>query len=184
MKPIVTRKRSLLEETEQKLNAQIQMEGLSSFYYLAMASWAETQGYLGASEFLYDHAEEERAHMMKIMKYVNEAGGYAQAPEIKNIRHEYDSLREVFDSILEHEIAVTRAISNIADHCFAVKDFATFNFLQWFVNEQREEESVARRILEFFDIIGEEGQGLWLIDAEIQKLLQAIQAQAGAEAGA
>ncbi len=183
MKTIVTRKRSLLEETEQKLNQQIQMEGLSSFYYLAMGSWAETQGYLGASEFLYDHSQEERQHMMKIMKYVNEAGGYAKAPEIKNIRHEYESLRGVFDSILEHEIAVTRAINNLSEHCFSVKDFATFNFLQWFVNEQREEESVARRILEFFDIIGEEGQGLWLIDGEIKKFLQEIKTQKTAEAG-
>lgn len=177
MKTIVTRKRSLLEETEEKLNAQIQMEGLSSFYYLSMASWAETQGYLGASEFLYDHAEEERQHMMKIMKYVNEAGGYAKAPEIKNIRYEYDSLKSVFDSILEHEIAVTRAISNLSDHCFSVKDFATFNFLQWFVNEQREEESMARRILEFFELIGEAGQGLWIIDSEIRNLLQQMQSQ-------
>jgi len=174
MTTIVTKKRSLLKETEQKLNEQIQMEGLASFYYLAMASWAETQGYLGASEFLYDHAEEERTHMLKIMKYVNDAGGYAKAPEITDIRHDYTSLKEVFESILEHELAVTRSINKLSEFCFEVKDFATFNFLQWFVNEQREEEATSRRNLEFFDIIGEEGQGLWMIDAEIRNLLKEI----------
>ncbi len=174
MTTVVTKKRSLLKETEEKLNAQIQMEGLASFYYLAMASWAETHGYLGASEFLYDHAEEERMHMLKIMKYVNDAGGYAKAPEITGIRHDYTSLREVFESILEHELAVTRSINKLSDFCFEVKDFATLNFLQWFVNEQREEEATSRRNLEFFDIIGEEGQGLWMIDTEIRNLLAEI----------
>ena len=72
--------------------------------------------------------------------------------------------------ILEHEIEVTKSINNIVDHCFNVKDFATFSFMQWYVTEQREEETVARRALEIFDIIGEEGVGLWTIDQEMGKL--------------
>jgi ferritin len=103
------------------------------------------------------------------------------APEISNLRYEYGSFREVFDQILEHEIAVSRAINNLADFCFKEKDFATFQFLQWYVNEQREEESIARRLVELFDIIGEEGQGIWMIEQEIGKMLKQIKAERAAE---
>ncbi len=167
---IVTLKRSLLTDTEQKLNKQVEMEGKSSAYYLSMASWAEMQGFTNSSRFLYDHAEEERGHMLKLFRYINEAGGHAVQPEITNIRHNFNSLREVFELILEHEIEVTKSINLIVDHCFNVKDFATFSFMQWYVTEQREEETLARRALEIFEIIGEEGVGLWTIDQELGKL--------------
>jgi ferritin len=181
MKAIITTKTSLIAEVESKLNKQVRMEGLSSFYYLAMASWCETRGYINAAEFLYDHMDEEKVHMLKLMRYINEAGGHALAPEITNLKYEFESLREVFDHILEHEIAVSRAISNLADFCFREKDFATFQFLQWYISEQREEEKVARRLIEIFDIIGEQGQGLWLIDQEIGNLLKALRAERAAE---
>lgn len=167
---IVTLKRSLLIDTEQKLNKQVEMEGKSSAYYLSMASWAEMQGFSNSAGFLYDHAEEERGHMLKLFRYINEAGGHAVQPEITNIRHNFNSLREVFELILEHEIEVTKSINLIVDHCFNVKDFATFSFMQWYVTEQREEETLARRALEIFEIIGEEGVGLWTIDQELGKL--------------
>ena len=108
--------------------------------------------------------------MLKLFSYVNDAGGHALQPEITGIKHEFASLREVFELILEHEIQVTKSINEIVDHCFNIKDFTTFQFLQWFVTEQREEETMARRALELFEIIGEEGVGLWTIDQEIGKL--------------
>jgi len=169
-KQTVTSSRSLTQETENLLNKQIHMEGKSSAAYLSMASWCEMKGYATSSDFLYRHAEEERVHMLKIFRYINEAGGHAKQPEITGIKHEFNSLREVFDTILEHEIEVTRSINIIVEHCFNIKDFATFNFLQWFVAEQREEEILARRALELFNIIGQDGVGLWMIDQEIGKL--------------
>ena len=169
-KQIVTTSRSLTEETEEKLNQQIVMEGTSSAYYLSMASWCETMGYNNAAQFLYRHADEERQHMLKIFGYINNAGGHALQPEVTGIRHKFNSLREVFESILEHEVDVTKSINLLVDHCFQIKDFTTFNFLQWFVTEQREEETLARRAVELFDIIGEDGVGLWTIDQEIGKL--------------
>lgn len=169
-KEIVTLKRSLLIDTEKKLNKQVEMEGKSSAYYLSMASWCDMKGYTNSAQFLYDHAEEERMHMLKLFRYINEAGGHAVQPEITGIRHNFNTLREVFELILEHEIEVTKSINTIVDHCFGIKDFATFSFMQWYVTEQREEETVARRALELFDIIGEEGVGLWTIDQELGKL--------------
>jgi ferritin len=109
-------------------------------------------------------------HMMKIFQYVNEAGGHAIQPEITGVRHHFNSLREVFELILEHEIKVTKSINSLVDHAFGVKDFATFSFMQWYVTEQREEETMSRRAVELFDIIGEEGIGLWTIDQELGKL--------------
>ena len=109
-------------------------------------------------------------HMLKLFHYINAAGGHAIQPEVGGIKHAFKSLREVFDDVLTHELEVTKSINNIVEHCFSIKDFATFNFLQWYVMEQREEETLARRAVELFDIIGEEGVGLWMIDQEIGKL--------------
>ncbi len=169
-KQTVTTSRSLTIETEKKLNEQILLEGQSSAYYLSMASWCDKEGYSTSAEFLYRHSEEERLHMLKIFGYINNAGGHALQPVIDNIPYNFNSLREIFDKILEHEISVTHSINELVDHCFSIRDFATFHFLQWFVTEQREEETLARRAVELFDIIGEEGVGLWTIDQEIGKL--------------
>ena len=92
-------------------------------------------------------------------------------------------MREVFEDILNHEISVTKAINEIVDHCFQIKDFTTFHFLQWFVTEQREEETLARRAVELFDLIGEDGVGLWTIDNEIGKLENFVANAAGAAPG-
>ncbi|MCB0495176.1 MAG: ferritin [Cyclobacteriaceae bacterium] len=179
-KQIVTPKRSLTTETEKLLNNQVGKEASSSSAYLSMASWCEKSGYANAAEFLYRHSDEERMHMLKLFRYINDAGGHALQPAIKDIRHEYKSLRDVFEQVLEHEIRVTESINNIVDHCFTIKDFATFQFLQWYVTEQREEETLARRALELFDIIGEDGVGLWTIDQELGKLESFVQ-DGGAE---
>jgi len=179
-KQIVTPKRSLTTETEKLLNNQVGKEASSSSAYLSMASWCEKSGYANAAEFLYRHSDEERMHMLKLFRYINDAGGHALQPEIKNIQHEYKSLRDVFEQVLEHEIRVTQSINEIVDHCFTIKDFATFQFLQWYVTEQREEETLARRALELFDIIGEDGVGLWTIDQELGKLESFVQEGGGA----
>ncbi len=166
----VTAKRSLTQETEDLLNKQIAMEASSSAAYLSMASWCEMTGYENSAQFLYMHSDEERGHMLKLFHYVNEAGGHSLQPEITGIKHNYNSLREVFETILEHEIAVTNSINEIVNHCYQIKDFTTMNFLNWFVEEQREEETIARRAVELFDLIGEDGVGLWTIDKAILSL--------------
>ncbi len=165
-----TKQCSLATQTEKLLNQQIAMEAKASSAYLAMASWADIKGYEHAAKFLYDHSNEEREHMFKIFHYVNEVGGHALSPQINDIKIEFDSLKSIFDLVLTQEINVTKAIHELVDHTLDIKDHATFNFLQWFVLEQREEEKVARRIIELFNIIGEKGVGLYMIDQEIGKV--------------
>ena len=167
---MITKKRSLTQETESLLNDQIKMEGTSSASYLAMASWCETKGFSKSAAFLYEHSEEERKHMLKLFSYINEAGGHALYPDITGIRLQYGTFREVFEVVLDHEIAVTNSIHNLVDHCYNTKDFTTMTFLQWYVMEQREEETLARRALELFDIIGTEGMALWTLENEIGAL--------------
>ena len=166
----MTSRRSITDETEKMLNQQIVMEGKSSAAYLSMASWCDMKGYINSARFLYNHAEEERMHMLRLFRYITDSGGHALQPEITGIQNNFNSLREIFDKILDHEIAVTKSIHAIVDHCFTIKDFTTFNFMQWYVTEQQEEETLAKRALELFELIGEEGIGLWTIDQEIGKL--------------
>ncbi|GAA4821150.1 ferritin [Algivirga pacifica] len=164
-------KTSLTPEVEEMLNKQVLMEDASSQFYLSCASWCEKEGYQHAAEFLYAHSEEERTHMLKFFRYINNVGGHALAPDITGVRHTFSSLREIFELVLEHEVKVTKAINELVDFCFQNKDWGTFQFLQWFVEEQREEEDTARRVIDIFDIIGENSpQGLWLIDQEIGKM--------------
>jgi len=170
MKDLLRLKTSLKEEIENILNEQIRVEAHSSSIYLAMSSWCDNQGYDFSASFFEKQAEEERAHMLKIFKYVNDRGGRAVSPEITNIPKDFESFRSVFELALEQEMHVTQQINNIADKCLKTKDFVTFQFLQWFLEEQIEEEYVARRILELFDVIGEEGTGRWQIDKHIPKI--------------
>jgi len=161
---------ALSQATVQLLNQQVGMEARSSAHYLAMASWCDVQGYKCAAAFLYHHAEEEKEHMLKLFRYINDAGGHALYPVITDIQHTFPSFRQVFEQALVHEVSVTQAIHHLADHCLAIKDFSTFNFLQWFVAEQIEEEALTRRAVELFDVIGEEGIGRYTIDKALGKL--------------
>lgn len=161
---------SLKQGSEELLNQQISMEAKSSAIYLAMASWCDVNGYRNSADYFYDQAEEERGHMLKIFHYLNDAGGRAVHPELTEIQHNFISLREVFEMALKQEIKVSHAIHRIVEHCWDNQDIATFHFMQWFVQEQIEEETTARQILDAFDVIGEASVGLYFIDKEIGKL--------------
>jgi ferritin len=152
------------------LNKQIETEANASSVYLAMASWVETQGYEGAAQFLYGHSDEERAHMLKLLRYVNERGGHGLVPEIKAPRKDYKSLGAIFEDLLAHEMKVSKEIHKIVDAALAEKDYATHNFLQWYVQEQMEEERLARTVLDKFNLVGNDKGGLYMLDRELSSL--------------
>jgi ferritin len=170
MKDLLRLKTSLQEEVEALLNDQIRKEAAASSLYLSMASWCDRNGFENSADYFYKQAEEERGHMLKIFKYISDLGGTAISPEVTNIRLEFNSFREIFEEALEQEISVTQSINNIVDRCHKAKDYITVDFLGWFLKEQVEEEYVARRALELFDVIGEEGVGKWMIDKNIPKI--------------
>lgn len=149
------------------LNTQIVLEAFSSQYYLAMASWAETQGLNGVSAFLYIHADEERLHMLKLIKFVNERGGHGVVPLLKQPPTTYKSVKSVFEEILKHEMKVTSEINNLVDITLKEKDYTTHNFLQWYVSEQIEEEALARQIVDKLKLIGDDKGGLYFFDRDM-----------------
>ncbi len=163
------------KKIEAALNKQILLEAESSQYYLAMASWAETTGLNGTSEFLYRHSDEERFHMLKLVKFVNERGGKALIPALSQPPKSFDSLQVVFKQLFEHEQKVTKEINNLVDTCLKEKDYTTHNFLQWYVSEQIEEEALARTLLDKLNMIGNDKGGLYLFDRD----LETLNAQAG-----
>lgn len=170
MKDLVRLRTSLKEEIETSLNAQIKMEAEASAKYLSMASWCERNGYIKSAEYLYKQSDEERTHMLKIFHYIASAGGTAISPEVGMPKVEWGTFQEIFEDALQSEINVTHAINRLVTKSRNAEDYATENFLQWFVNEQVEEEANARRALELFDVIGKEGTGLFVIDKEIGKI--------------
>lgn len=170
MKDLLSLKTSLNEEIETILNEQIGHEAHASSLYLSMSSWCDDQGLDFSAAFFARQAEEERTHMLKLFKYVNDRGGRAISPEVVGIPTDFDSFKGIFEQTLRQEMFVTNQFNIIADKCIRLKDYVTFQFIQWFLEEQVEEEYVARRILEMFDVIGEEGTGRWEIDRHIPKV--------------
>ncbi len=156
---------------EEKLNAQVAREAASSQLYLAMASWAEVEGFEGVSEFLYRQSDEEREHMLKLIKFVNERGGSAIVPSLEQPPAKFTSMRSVFEDLLEHERGITNAINELVHITLEEKDYTTHRFLQWYVEEQLEEEALAQTILDKLKLIGEEkGGGLYMFDRDITSM--------------
>jgi len=155
------------KKVEAALNEQIALEASSSQYYLAMASWAETQGLEGIATFLYTHSDEERMHMLKLVKYVNERGGQAMIPALKGQPQKFKSVQFVFEEVLKHEVLVSNEINNLVEICLKEKDYTTHNFLQWYVAEQIEEEALARKILDKLKLIGNDKSGLYFFDRDL-----------------
>ncbi|WP_432708540.1 ferritin [Pedobacter sp.] len=170
MKDIIRHKSLISADVEMLLNQQVKKEAHSSSIYLSMASWCDRNGFDNSADYFFKQAEEERAHQLKFFKYILDMGGNAVSPEVMNIKGEYNSFREVFEEALEQEINITQSIKNIAARCHKEQDYITVEFLNWFFKEQREEEYKARRALELFDVIGEEGTGRWQIDKHVGRI--------------
>lgn len=152
-----------------ELNKQLNREGQASQEYISMASWAEYKGLEGVCEFLYTHANEERIHMLKLVRYINERGGHAIITALPLPKSSYNSLKELFEDLYDHEKKVSQKINTLVDLTLQEKDYSTHNFLQWYVSEQIEEERLARLILDKFNLIGEDKGGLYLFDRDIKK---------------
>ena len=157
----------LTKKLETAIIEQIKAEEESSRLYLSMASWCEVNGFAGAAQFLFEHATEERMHALKLLSYVNDRGGHAKVLALEEPASSFNSLQQVFEKVLEHEILVTSLINNLVDISMQEKDFTTLNFLQWFVMEQIEEESLARSIIDKFKLVEGEKGGMFHIDKEL-----------------
>ena len=158
----------LPKKVEDILNEQILREDYSSQLYLSMASWAENKGFEGVSNWLYRQTEEERLHMLKLVKYVNERDGIAVIPEIDKPPVDFGDIFEMFDKVLAHEKFISGSINEIVATCVAENDYTTQNWIQWFVNEQIEEESSVKAIIDKLNLLGK--NNLYMFDRDIMTM--------------
>jgi ferritin len=159
------------KEMEKALNKQISFEGYASFLYLSMATWADSQGLQGCYRFLSRQSEEEREHMLKFFKYLSDVDAKAITPGIEAPPHDFDSIQNIFKAVYAHEQKVTKSINELMALAVKENDFTTQTFLQWFVNEQIEEEMVIRSILDRLKLIGDGPQSLYFIDKEVESII-------------
>ena len=138
------------------LNDQMNLEFYSSNLYLQMSAWCEQNGFEGAAKFLFT--------------YLNETGALAVITAIEAPAHEYKSLKEIIELTYEHEKLITSKINELVGKTFEEKDYSAFNFLQWYVAEQHEEEKLFSGILDKLNLLGEDGKGLFLIDKDLGNL--------------
>jgi len=161
----------LSKNMQDALNTQVLMEAQSSQAYLAMASWADIQpGLKGVTRFFFRHSDEERMHMLKLITYINERGGFGIIPALAQPTLTFVSLKQAFEELFRHEVQVSESINGLVDIALSEKDYATHNFLQWYVNEQIEEERLARECNDKLELIGDDKSGLYLFDRDIMMM--------------
>ncbi|AWU43652.1 ferritin [Blattabacterium sp. (Cryptocercus kyebangensis)] len=164
-------------ELEKQLNRELK----SSQLYLSMASWVEHRygGLDGICNFLYDHSDEERGHMLKLIKYINKRGGYVDFFNKSKYyiveKISYSSLMDLFHKLFEHEKKISSKINSLVELSLQEKDFFTYNFLQWYVEEQIEEESLIKKILDKIELIGEDKGGLYLFNHDIKNFYNKVE---------
>lgn len=160
----------LTKEILQSMNKQITKEQFASNLYLSAGSWCMANGFEGAGKFLFNHAKEETIHMEKLFNYIIETGNQAFIDKIDKPEQQWNSLKDLFEYTLEHEKMITESINRLVALCFDSKDFSTFNFLQWYVAEQHEEEALFMNIIDKFKLIGDDSKSLFFLDREIGAL--------------
>ena len=153
------------------LNVQMTKEAHASQIYLSYAAWADNQGLRGTANFLFRHAQEERNHMMKILEYILKRGAEVEVTAIPAPPDSPSSIHNCFEKVFKHEVENTAGVSKLAKMSFDEEDWATWNFMQWFVKEQTEEETMVMNMLDKLKIAGGEnasGESLYSLDRDMK----------------
>ncbi len=160
----------MISETMQKLlNDQIQKELYSAYFYLSMKAWFAEQNLDGFANFFDVQTKEERDHGMKFYDFIIHVGGKVTLQAIESPPCDFASPLDVFNQTLKHEQFVTASIYNLVNLAIEEKDHKTNSFLQWFVTEQAEEEATAEGNVRKLQLIGDNTQGIFMLDAELAK---------------
>jgi ferritin len=149
------------------LNDQMNYEFYSSHVYLAMASYCESKDYNGFAKFFMKHAEEERAHGMKIYKYLQDRGERPMITGFESPNNDFESLLDACQQALEHEKLITSRFYNLSDIADSEKEYTTISFLEWFLHEQVEEESLFETVIQKLQRIKDDEGAIFLYDMHI-----------------
>ena len=148
-------KKRFSDAMEKALNKQMTREAYQAQVYLAFGSWADVNGFRGIAQFLYKHAHEEREHMFKFLRFINERGGQTKIEAIKAPPDDPKNLGDCLQKALQHEIDNSAEIDKIVNQAHEEQDWATFSFGQWFVKEQIEEEALINGLLDKYQLASE-----------------------------
>ncbi len=155
------------KKLEEALNGQINAELYSSYLYLSMSSCFQSINLAGFANWMRAQAQEELVHAMKFYDFVNERGGKVILGPVEGPPSKWDSPLAVFEYTLHHEEKVTAMINDLVNMAIEERDHASNIFLQWFVTEQVEEEASADEVVQKLKLIGDQGNGLFMIDREL-----------------
>ena len=164
-------KNRLSKSLQAALNTQMTKEALASQIYLSYAAWASGEGYGGIANFLFRHANEERNHMMKLLEYILERGAKVKVEAIPAPPKEPTGIQNCFEKVFEQEVDNTKGIYKLVKMSLDEEDWATWHFMQWFVKEQTEEETLALNLLDKIKIAGgvkASGEALYALDKDLQ----------------
>ncbi len=170
----------LSKRVHKVLNEQISREVYSAYLYLSMSAYCNSIDLPGAAHWLRIQWQEELAHTTKLVDYLTDRGASVTLEAIDKPPAQFGSLLEVFQQVLKHEQAVSEAIYKTYEACMAGKDYAAQNLLQWYIDEQVEEENTASEIVAMLKLAGKDGSALLMID---QQLGQRVAAQPAAASG-
>ncbi|MDP8227815.1 MAG: ferritin [Candidatus Electryoneaceae bacterium] len=157
----------LPKKMEEALNAQLNAEIYSAYLYMSMAAYFESFNLSGFANWMKIQAQEELSHAQKFFDYINERGGRVIMQMIDKPETDWESTLAAFEFTYLHEQKVTALINDLVDLARVEKDNATYNFLQWFVSEQVEEESSVDAVVQKLHLIGDYGPGVFMIDQEL-----------------
>ncbi|MCA1920571.1 MULTISPECIES: non-heme ferritin [Buttiauxella] len=160
----------LKAEMIEKLNEQMNLELYSSLLYQQMSAWCSYHSFEGAAAFLRRHAQEEMEHMQRLFAYLTDTGSLPRINAVPAPDNDYSSLDNLFNATYEHEQLITRKINELAHAAMTSQDYPTFNFLQWYVSEQHEEEKLFKSVLDKLSLVGKSGEGLYFVDKELSTL--------------
>jgi len=154
-------------KVQEVLNKQINAEFWSAYLYLSMSIWFEGKGLKGFANWMRVQYQEETTHALKFLDFVTERQGTVKLEPIQEVPSEWSGILNVLEVVYEHELMVTELIYKCQETAENEKDRATANMMQWFVNEQIEEEANVDNIINQIKLIGENGQAIYLLDKEL-----------------
>lgn len=155
------------EKINEIINEQINKEFYSGYLYLSMSAHLHELGLFGFSHWLKVQAREEVEHGLKLLDYLLERNSYVTLKQIRTPEFEFKGVKSVFETLYSHEKCITNSVMNIAKLAEDECDRKTLNFIDWFIEEQVEEEQQVKDIIKRIDLFGEENASLYLMDKEL-----------------
>jgi ferritin len=162
-------KTMISKKMQDAMNKQINEELFSAYLYLSMAAWAQKSNLPGAASWMRKQSGEEMGHAMKFFHYINERGGEVELLPIEGPQKDWSSVLEIFEASLAHEQHISARINDLYGLAAEENDYASQVFLQWFIEEQVEEEASVDEVVQKLKMVSGSKNGIFMVDSELGK---------------